>query len=257
MNNKISLSYHHCLTHWASSLLCVLILLSPLSLYAATVDYSGTWVPAYELSEPWDVNKITFTAVGKQAYQDFDPQVKDSTAFCMPYGTPRNTLNSAQDPLEILQRPEQITVIFDRLGDVRRIFMDGRGHPEDPIPGWMGHSTGAWEGDVLVVDTVAMTAESILTEQGLPHSDLLYLNERISLVEINQESLLQIEMVLTDSEFYTAPIEAVRYFRRAPYAQMSTGSALCLLDQWRSSLESMNSELYRRNLELSNDKEAQ
>ncbi|MGV3592260.1 MAG: hypothetical protein ACO1PZ_11275, partial [Gammaproteobacteria bacterium] len=33
----------------------------------------------------------------------------------------------------------------------RQIFMDGHAHPENPDPGFLGHSVGHWEGDTLVV----------------------------------------------------------------------------------------------------------
>jgi len=42
----------------------------------------------------------------------------------------------------------------------RQIYMDGRGHPKDPNPTWLGHSVGRWEGDTLVVDTVGFNGRS-------------------------------------------------------------------------------------------------
>lgn len=233
------------------NILCRLTLLMlPVSMVTAAPDLSGTWLPAVELSQTLKPEAFEFTDSGQQAFASFDSQRMDSTAFCMPYGTPRNTLNTAPDAIEILQRPEQITLIFDRLGDVRRIFMDGREHPDDPVPGWMGHSVAKWANDVLQVDTIGMTAESILTEQGLPHSDALHLVEHFSLIQQGTQTLLQIDMELVDPEYFSAPVKATRFFRQAPYAQMSLGSAVCLLDQWRGSLESFNRELYRNNEEL-------
>jgi hypothetical protein len=212
---------------------------------AAATDFSGMWIPAADLDTPLKAVDIAFTAQGKDVFAGFNAKRHDSTMFCMPFGTPRNTLNTVSDPLEILQRPEQVTMIFDRMGDVRRIFTDGRTAPEDPIPGWMGYSTGKWENNTLVVNTVALTSESILTEQGIPHSENLQLQERYSLLQKNQEKLLEIAMVLTDPDYYAAPLKVVRYFRPAPSAQMSAGSVTCLLDQWRSRLETINRELFQ------------
>src|SRR5881397_1230601 len=39
-------------------------------------------------------------------------------------------------------------------GAHRVVYMDGRKHPAAPIPSWLGHSIGRWDGDALVVDTV-------------------------------------------------------------------------------------------------------
>jgi hypothetical protein len=42
----------------------------------------------------------------------------------------------------------------------------------------MGHSTGRWEGDTLVVDTVAINERTWLDSLGLEHSSELRLTER-------------------------------------------------------------------------------
>jgi hypothetical protein len=36
----------------------------------------------------------------------------------------------------------------------RQSYLDGRSHPKDPNPAWLGHSIGRSEGDTLVVDGV-------------------------------------------------------------------------------------------------------
>jgi len=106
--------------------LCSLTLLVlPTSIVTAAQDLSGTWLPAAELSQTLKPEAFKFTDSGKQAFASFDPQRMDSTAFCMPYGTPRNTLNTAPDALEILQRPEQITLIFDRLARLCACSING------------------------------------------------------------------------------------------------------------------------------------
>jgi len=206
---------------------------------ATASDLSGIWVPegGAPLLSP---EGLPLTDKGKTALAAFDPQRHDSTRFCMPYGTPRNILSTAPYPIQILERPEQITIIFDRLGDVRRLFMDGRDHPLDPWPTWLGHSTARWEGRTLVIDTVAMTHESILTDTGLPHSEQMRVSERLSFIDRDR---FQDEITITDPVMYEKPFTVVRTFRRAPEAQMSEGSAICLLDQWRDQLEARNRAL--------------
>jgi len=56
--------------------------------------------------------------------------------------------------------------------------MDGRPHPEDPTPGWYGHSIGRWDGDTLVIDTVGLHDKFWLDEDGAPHSEQLHMIER-------------------------------------------------------------------------------
>jgi hypothetical protein len=221
----------------AGGLLCM----SAGSSWAA--DFSGKWLPATDLDAPLKAADLRLASKAKAALESFDARREDSTRYCMPYGTPRNTLATAPYPIEILQRPERLTIVFDRLGDVRRIFLDGRARPENLWPTWLGNSLGHWQGETLVIDTLAMTTESILNEQGLPHSEDMRLGERLSLVKMKGAELLRDEITITDSAMYDAPIKVTRFFRRAPDVQMSEGSALCLLDQWRKRLEARNRDL--------------
>ena len=53
----------------------------------------------------------------------------------------------------------------------RLVFLDGRPHPPDVEPTWMGHSIGIWEGDTLVVDSIGFNDKSWLAGGfGLPHT---------------------------------------------------------------------------------------
>jgi hypothetical protein len=202
---------------------------------APPADFAGVWIPIS--SATLGATDVQMTERGRAALADFDPRRHDSTRFCMPYGTPRNTLGTAPYPLEILQRPERLTMIFDRLGDVRRIFLDGRPRPDPLWPTWLGHSLGHWEGKTLVVETVALTKESVLTDAGLPHSEDMNVVERLTVKSGNGASVLRDDITITDPAMYTTPIKVIREFRRTDDAQMSEGSVSCLVDQWRQDLE--------------------
>src|SRR5207253_5415533 len=74
--------------------------------------------------------------------------------------------------MEIQQTKDKIT-IYGELNDVyRRIFLDGRKPSQKTLddPTYAGYSTGHWEGDTLVVDTVALRDDSLL-DTFSPHSD--------------------------------------------------------------------------------------
>ncbi len=61
----------------------------------------------------------------------------------------------------------------------RRIFLDGRAHNLDLEPNsWTGDSTGKWEGNTLVVDTIGFNDRTWLDDTGKPHSDQLQVTER-------------------------------------------------------------------------------
>jgi len=211
--------------------------------FAAPADFSGIWVPAPGASDALAPGRLRMTERAQAALAAFDPRHHDSTRFCMPYGTPRNTLSTAPYPLEILQRPERLTIIFDRLGDVRRVFLDGRARPDPLWPTWLGHSLGRWEGKTLVIETLALTKESILSDGGLPHSEDMRVVERLSLASRDGVQWLVDDITITDPAMYDAPIKVTRRFRRADGAQLSEGSVLCLMDQWRQDLERHNQTL--------------
>jgi hypothetical protein len=65
----------------------------------------------------------------------------------------------------------------------RRIYLDGR-KPSAKVlddPTFAGYSTGHWEGETLVVDTVAIR-EDTLFDTFSPHSDQFTVRERIRFV---------------------------------------------------------------------------
>jgi len=106
-----------------------------------------------------------------------DPVLKQ----CLPPGTPRIYLQPF--PFQIVQTPKEIFMIFEYDHTVRQIFTDGRKHPDDILPTYMGHSIGKWDGNVLVVDTVGFNDKSWLDRDGHPHSDQLHVVERFNRVD--------------------------------------------------------------------------
>jgi hypothetical protein len=133
-------------------------------------------------------------------------------------------------PIQILQGTNQIVMLNEWVAVPRRIYMDGRGHPPDLDPSWMGHSIGHWEGNVLVIDTVglngrarplngyAANAVSATTESvknpRLPASEQTHLVERIRLV--GDGNLLEVTTTITDPKTYVRPFTVTGYHERRP-----------------------------------------
>jgi len=134
----------------------------------------------------------------------------DPTAACLPGGMPR-VMNMVY-PMELFIQPQQVTIIAEWASQVRRIFTDGRGHPDDPDPTFMGHSIGHWEGDELVVDTVALRSDTVLTQYGIEHSDVTRVVERFRL----KGDTLEDQLTLIDPKMLTKPWTVVKRFKRAP-----------------------------------------
>ena len=131
-------------------------------------------------------------------------------------------------PIEILEAPDRIVIKPENVALPRRIYTDGRPHPEDLEPTWMGHSIGRWEGDVLVVDTVGTNGRTrAMNGVGsnarvssddrnprLPASDQLHLVERLRLVADGE--ILEDAITISDPKTYTSPFTVKHYWQRRP-----------------------------------------
>jgi hypothetical protein len=79
----------------------------------------------------------------------------------------------------ITQNRDTIVIQYGQLGLRRTIFMNMKEHPKTIKPSRAGHSSGRWEGDTLVVDTVAFLPGVL--NAPVRHSDQLQVVERFTL----------------------------------------------------------------------------
>jgi len=121
-------------------------------------------------------------------------------AHCLPRGI---TNAGALFPFKLVQTPKLLVMLFeDDLPSHRQVFLDGRGHPSDPNPSWMGHSIGHWEQDTMVIDTVGFDARSWLDAQGHSHTEMMHVIERIRRRDLGH---LEIEFTIDDPGAYAKP----------------------------------------------------
>lgn len=99
----------------------------------------------------------------------------DPEASCYMVGVPRITYMPY--PLQIMQTPDQVTILYEYVHIFRNIYIDSE-HPPGPIQWWMGDSRARWEGDTLVVDVVHFTDRTWLDRSGNFHSSNLHVVER-------------------------------------------------------------------------------
>ena len=150
----------------------------------------------------------------EQKYNALREGIKDPTAgppqaanpwfsACLPDNPARMMLRPVIG-FELRQFPDVVLILFGGpAGEadhaVRRIYVDGRGHPPDLKPTWMGHSIGRYDGDALVVDTIGIKEGRWVDNQGHPHSDALHLVERIRRVD---QKHLEVEVTFDDPKTY-------------------------------------------------------
>ncbi len=91
--------------------------------------------------------------------------------------------------LEMLQKPGEITMIYEQDHEVRHIRMNQQ-HPANLKPSWYGDSIGHYEGgDTLVVDTVGIRTDRpypMIDLYGTPYTRALHMIERYRLIDYEQ-----------------------------------------------------------------------
>ncbi len=116
-------------------------------------------------------------------------------------------------PSEIIQSDKRVLILYEYDSAMRQIWTDGRKHPENADPLWLGHSIGTWEGDTLVVDTVGIRDENWLDNQGHVSSPALHLVERYKRLD---NDTMQIDLTLEDPKAFTKPWNRRIYRRLRP-----------------------------------------
>jgi len=126
---------------------------------------------------------------------------KDSPhARCLPPGVVR--LHTEPLLRKIIQIPGLLVILNEHNASYRQIFTDGRPLPADPQPSFNGYSSGAWEGDTLVVRTNGLKNDLWLDSGGTPLTDAARLTERFTRLNYGT---MEIEITVDDPKAYTKP----------------------------------------------------
>ncbi len=206
--------------------LAAMLLCAPLAAQAA--DLSGTWwIKDRSEIAKMDHRTLPFTALGASEFKQNQADVaagkglKVEANKCLPPGTPRLML--ARYPLVLVQQPEQVTLIHEKMRLFRRIFID-KAHETDPDPTYGGESVAKWDGDALVVDTIAMKPNTVIDKTGIPRSDKSHIVERLSLKDGG--ATLVDQVTLDDSKIFTRPVSFTIEFAKADKVELMEDDCL-------------------------------
>jgi hypothetical protein len=207
-------------------------------------DLTGVWADYVDGTQPRSTASpnpdLPYTDEARRkvdAYRKLVQPTGDTPGgFCLGSGMPALILGGATYPLEIVQRPEQITMLYELHNDVRRIYFGARNVPAaDRIPGRNGYSSGRWEGDALVVETTQLVEQ---VDQRFPHSAEARVVERFHLATgAKGERVLVIDMTMTDPGFYTKPVTAQKKWMAVPNGHLLPYD--CAEEGWRLRLEQL------------------
>jgi hypothetical protein len=142
--------------------------------------------------------------------------MKDPEANCYLPGIPRATYALGM-PFQIIQGGGDILMAYEYDSANRVIAMGPVGIP--PIDTWMGTSYGQWEGNTLVVTTLAQNGETWLDRTGNYLTNGATVTERFTLKDKDH---MDYEVTIQDPMVYSKPwkMSMTLYRRVEPNAQI-------------------------------------
>jgi hypothetical protein len=129
--------------------------------------------------------------------------INDPTSRCLPGPSPRAN-SVALFPIQFVQTPKQIVILYEYFSVFRVIPLDQKAHPDDLEPSFLGHSIGHWEGNTLVVDIVGFNDKGWVLSGGIFHSDALHITERYTRVDFDT---INYEATIEDKNVFTQPFK--------------------------------------------------
>ena len=161
-------------------------------------DFSGVWLMgANPYPQPPDVHPQAQEIFDGRAASGFRNHPHNE---CLPGDAPTPYGGASPFFIKIVQKLELTVILLEDLPGYRQIYVDGRAHPDDVNPSWVGHSVGRWEGDVLVVDTVGYNDRGWM--EGYPRTEELHVVERFTRAEYGR---LMIDVTIEDPTVFKKP----------------------------------------------------
>jgi len=197
-------------------------------------DWSGVWNPkitdqdaqARTNMPPWNAKAAALVA--HQLAEEKAGRPPPLFVNCLPEAMPAWMLVT-HNAMEILFTPGRVTLLGESDGNrLRRIYTDGRHHPDDPDPTFHGHSIGRWEGDTLVVDTVGVVPQAYIAiseAAGVPNNGDMRIAERIYLAS---RDILHVELEITAPKVLTRPWKTTRIYFRQRARKFDIVEGVCL-----------------------------
>jgi len=169
-------------------------------------DLQGLYIAPFHSIKPVDEIKLK---PGAEKYHVGPEYTFSLGEVCLPRGVP-DTIGEPY-PIQIVQTPTQVVILYEAGGYFRVIPIDGRGHPKDLDPTWMGNSVGHWEGDTLVVDVIGVNDKVSVGEYR--HTTAYHLVERF---ERTRYDTLKYSATIEDPNVFAHPWTEVGTFTLHP-----------------------------------------
>lgn len=213
-------------------------------------DLSGVWIPDIrdqmrqeaENVPPWKpeiLPQVQHLVAEEKAGRPFLV-----LSHCLPHGMPSWMLIT-HNASELLTTPGRVTMLGEVDGNrMRRIYVDGRPHPEDPDLTLHGHSIGHWDGETLVVDTTAITPQAYIAISeavGIPNNGDMHVLERLHLAKPN---VLYGDLEITAPKVLSATWKTTRIFRRYPERHYEITEGECAQEDLVAGKDQLGNDIF-------------
>jgi len=174
-----------------------------------TPDLSGVYIGGFAIRP---TGKIELKP-GAEKYKVGEDYGGDLGEHCLPPGVPG--ASEQPYPLQIIQKPDMVVILYEAYHLFRVIPTDGRPHPSDLDPTWMGNSVGRWEGDTLVVDVTGFNDKTAIGDYR--HTSALHVVERYRRPVFDK---IEYQVTIEDPNVFAAPFTVAGNLQLHPEWQL-------------------------------------
>ncbi len=216
-------------------------------------DLSGTWTP--DIPDQVRQETANMPPWTPKAGKQIKHMIAEDDAgrpfpiidHCFPTGMPGYMLIT-HNAFELLVTPGRVTLLGEGDGNrLRRIYTDGRPHPEDPDPSFHGHSIGHWEGDTLVIDTIAVFPQvylAISESVGVPNNGDMHIVEHLHLDAANSNNLLD-DLEITAPKVLTKTWKTTRKYYRTRKQKFDIVEGVCTQGYFTDAVDKNGNAIFK------------
>jgi len=216
-------------------------------------DLSGTWTP--DIPDQVRQETANMPPWTPKAGKQIKHMIAEDDAgrpfpiidHCFPTGMPGYMLIT-HNAFELLVTPGRVTLLGEGDGNrLRRIYTDGRPHPEDPDPSFHGHSIGHWEGDTLVIDTIAVFPQvylAISESVGVPNNGDMHIVEHLHLDAANSNTLLD-DLEITAPKVLTKTWNTTRKYYRTRKQKFDIVEGVCTQGYFTDAVDKNGNAIFK------------
>ena len=195
------------------------------------ITRTRTLTPAESLAGHWAPNRAALGAgFGAMARCPLTPEARAAqtklAADGLCYVEPIPFLAVLDELRTIEIGKDEVVMNFDNTGDrVDRIIHMNAQHPANVQPSRQGHSIGRWDGETLVIDTIAFEPNPSGLGANVPSSPRKHTVERLTLIP--DHTRLRYEVTVEDPVYLTGPGTLTQQWDHRPDLEFAQDDGKC------------------------------